>query len=303
MNLTEIYNRIIFNVYGDSTPPASVTTYLQGVNGLISQILRRIQREWNYSFMEHTAYPEFTYTGTPARVLSSACNLERFKEELTVEVWTERAEQIYFNLATLFSIALCSDTAGFAASDAVIVGVPSGEIETAIGTIVANTSMTFTASSLNPLLPWYPATDSTIYGFVGLATGQWYRLSKLTKTDMDTLYDPSTSNIATPEYYSIYQDRIFVSPRHDTESVLRVRYYRYLEEPTAGTWASYENDLTTKCAEAIIDLATYELALVRKDVQAIGIFRAKYDDDIKQAQLDDVKRRNANLDQMPYCDL
>lgn len=52
MTVQQILDKINWLVFGDSTPPSSVSTHLIGSEGLISQAHRRIQEEWDYWFME-----------------------------------------------------------------------------------------------------------------------------------------------------------------------------------------------------------------------------------------------------------
>jgi len=55
MTLLEMYNKIAWLVYGDTAPPASFATNMQGENGFISDAHRQIQRDFLYWFMYTTA--------------------------------------------------------------------------------------------------------------------------------------------------------------------------------------------------------------------------------------------------------
>ncbi len=52
MTLIQIYNKILWLYYGDTIPPASMAANLNSTYGIIQGIHQRIQREWNYWFME-----------------------------------------------------------------------------------------------------------------------------------------------------------------------------------------------------------------------------------------------------------
>lgn len=54
MNWTEIYNQVVYEVWGNSTPPEGTVAALQGANGIIAQVHRKIQEDYNYWFMETT---------------------------------------------------------------------------------------------------------------------------------------------------------------------------------------------------------------------------------------------------------
>lgn len=55
MTLLEIYDKVVWLVYGDTAPPSSFATNMQGENGVISEAHRQIQRDFNYWFMYLTA--------------------------------------------------------------------------------------------------------------------------------------------------------------------------------------------------------------------------------------------------------
>ena len=78
MTVQEIYNKIVWFVFGDSTPPGSVSSNLTGINGLIAQAHRDEMSDWNYWFMEVSAQFAFT-AATNAYVLPS-----NFKQEISL---------------------------------------------------------------------------------------------------------------------------------------------------------------------------------------------------------------------------
>jgi hypothetical protein len=52
MNLSNIYKRIIANVYGDTAPPESMSPRLKGSYGIIASVMRGMQEDRNYWFMK-----------------------------------------------------------------------------------------------------------------------------------------------------------------------------------------------------------------------------------------------------------
>jgi hypothetical protein len=52
MTFGEIYSAVVLNVWGDSTPPSSMVTRLQGEEGIIANMHRDIQVDYNYWFMK-----------------------------------------------------------------------------------------------------------------------------------------------------------------------------------------------------------------------------------------------------------
>ena len=55
MNFGEIYDSVVFNVWGDSVPPTGSVARLQGESGIIANMHRDIQTDYNYWFMESWA--------------------------------------------------------------------------------------------------------------------------------------------------------------------------------------------------------------------------------------------------------
>lgn len=52
MTFIELYNRIVFEIWGNSTPPSGTATQLMGTGGIINNVIRLIQQNKNYWFME-----------------------------------------------------------------------------------------------------------------------------------------------------------------------------------------------------------------------------------------------------------
>lgn len=55
MTFLQIYNRVIYKLFGNSAPPQGAAAVLYGTNGIIDNCHRRIQQAKNYWFMEYTA--------------------------------------------------------------------------------------------------------------------------------------------------------------------------------------------------------------------------------------------------------
>lgn len=81
MDVAAIYARVVWNIYGDSTPPASVVTYLQGADGAIARAHRDIQTDWNYYFMEASSAPAVV-SGVRSVALPT-----RFKKEIALKLY------------------------------------------------------------------------------------------------------------------------------------------------------------------------------------------------------------------------
>lgn len=80
MDLQAIYNRVCWNVFGDSTPVVSIATYLQGANGAIARAHYDIMGDWPYWFME-------TETTQAITAPTAAYNLPaRFKQEISLRL-------------------------------------------------------------------------------------------------------------------------------------------------------------------------------------------------------------------------
>ncbi|MGC9341669.1 MAG: hypothetical protein ACP5E3_03125, partial [Bacteroidales bacterium] len=64
MTLLEIYNSVVWRVWGEQAPPATLANYLKGDEGLIANICQRIQnqRNWWFLFDETT----MSVTASPA---------------------------------------------------------------------------------------------------------------------------------------------------------------------------------------------------------------------------------------------
>jgi len=60
MNWTELYNRVVFEVYGNSVPAQGTQNVLQGEYGIIANAHRKIQEDYNYWFMESTELTTLT---------------------------------------------------------------------------------------------------------------------------------------------------------------------------------------------------------------------------------------------------
>jgi hypothetical protein len=79
MNLGSIYNYTTFLVYGNTPPPAEVSTYWQALEGVITNVHRNIQRANDYWFMEGV-HAWWMVAGTPDYPLPAD-----FKKEVYLE--------------------------------------------------------------------------------------------------------------------------------------------------------------------------------------------------------------------------
>ncbi len=52
MTWTEVYNRVVFKIWGNSTAPAGSQAVLQGDEGFIGNVCRKIMQDYNYWFMQ-----------------------------------------------------------------------------------------------------------------------------------------------------------------------------------------------------------------------------------------------------------
>jgi hypothetical protein len=83
MTFGEIYTKVAYLIWGDSTPPAGATTMLTGDEGIIANTHRRIMSDYNYWFMQ-------TYmTGTTTAGVNSYAMASNYKEIISVQFKTE----------------------------------------------------------------------------------------------------------------------------------------------------------------------------------------------------------------------
>lgn len=88
MTFGEIYNRVVFKVWGDSTPPAGSTTVLTGDEGLIGNTHHKVQMDYNFWFQRATSVIT-TVVGSQNYTLPSD-----FKEIINV-LWKIDGEDYY----------------------------------------------------------------------------------------------------------------------------------------------------------------------------------------------------------------
>jgi hypothetical protein len=151
MTLTEIYNRIVFNIYGDTTPPTSVGTHLQGDVGLIAQCHKKMQREWSYSFMEAEAFLPLL-DGADFAALPPD-----FKNEINARIWGDVSTYFTnFPNAGAGVVLLAPDNTGFTIGDTVDVISAGGVEETTLTGVTAGSTLTATL-----------ALDHSMFGSLG----------------------------------------------------------------------------------------------------------------------------------------
>lgn len=77
MTLIQIYNKVLWLYYGDTIPPASIALQLNSTYGIIQGIHQRVQREWNYWFMQ-TSDTDTILTGIDTYTLPAdwKCEME-----------------------------------------------------------------------------------------------------------------------------------------------------------------------------------------------------------------------------------
>jgi len=111
MTWTEVYNRVVFKIWGNSTVPAGTLAVLQGDEGIIGNVHRKIQQDYNYWFMQTSgtltsasgtqSYSATGLSGTYKEIISMAWLVdgETFYSDPLSPVSTQDAEKLYIQSA------------------------------------------------------------------------------------------------------------------------------------------------------------------------------------------------------------
>lgn len=288
MTLSEIYNRAMFLVYGDSTPPAALTTQAQAVTeGLIANFMRKVMDDYNYWWME-----EEYGVAVPAYTRSLA-----LPSDFKVEIGPVRI--------------LRFDSAKY----------ETGSAECAATTAVVGTGTAWEAdwSGKKYQISWDDATWYEILTVTNatnltLATAgptqaaAAYSIRKcngiinLTKLPMGT-EDKEGFDIggtqSHPLYYDIYENTMRLFPMTDEATYLEMKYYKYLARPT--TFLTHTDALTEEAPDAIAYyLASFEEKR-RHEWQAAQVWEEMSDSEIQLMKNKHFTRSNGNV-VLPYID-
>lgn len=122
----------------------------------------------------------------------------------------------------------------------------------------------------------------------------------------DSFRDP-VNGAPYPTHYEIYEDMIHIYPIPSGAFTIRMRYYKYLDRPTAADFGappiSVSDALTIACPLGIAALAAMEFAGIQKEADVVQMCLSEVKDSIDTLKQEDQKRRRAEALQVRYADL
>lgn len=266
MTVLEIYNQILFNVFGN-TPnvPANVVTYLRGDEGLIAKIHQKIQVDADYWFMR--AKQRYSIGG-------------KVTKETT--------------LSTSSYEAVMSDATGVEVGMAAVNdNIPEETFITAI-----------TPQILLSQYPTAAVTENVIYAHRRIQmpgdfkrenmvtlrlSGYGYQIKRVSATEISTLYTWNTYT-QVPLYYWLFGDYIWFDGNLISDCDVVLDYYKVLPFTDAD---NFEDDITTNGSDVIIMYCCYNLASILQDLQKAKFFAEMYNESLQMLHRKNLMRESA----------
>lgn len=285
MNLGEIYDRVVWYYYGDTTPPTTVATHFQGVTeGIIANIHRKLQEDYNYWFMEESY-------GVAVSAYTREVSLPSdFKHEISPIRYFRFKNDDYTT-----GTASCSGTTAVTGSGTAWDTSWSGRKyqitwdDTTYYTILAVTSATaLTLESTGP------STSGTYTIRKASAQGN------LKKLPVNVAYATGQDENGTgtyPLYYDIFEDKLRFYPLFSEDIYVEFRYYKYLPRPT--TFATHNDDVTDEAADFLVYAAAAELC-VAQDETKYQLFAGKAAQELQGLKKKHRQRYEAVLNEPVY---
>lgn len=286
MTFQQIYNRALWLVYGDSTPPASVATQMQAVTeGILANLHRNLQEDFNYWFMEESygvSVPAYTASLALPSDFKEECgvvnvlvfgdkyNTGSAECDATTAVtgtntswdtdWTGRKHQISWDDVTWYPIAAVSSATALTLT-------VTGPTRAAAAYTIRKCDRVVTLKKL------YRGQDSTMGA---LGSSRW------------------------PLYYSIYEGALSLFPVPNEAVYLEFKYYKFFARPTV--FSSHSDAMTEHAADALVYyLAAFEEKR-RKEWESAQMYEGMGDSQIQLLKNRHFSLMNANVT-LPYIDV
>lgn len=247
MTLDEIYNKISWMYFGDTTPAASVSTQFQAVTeGIIANMHRRIQEDDDYWFMEnHYSVVVPAYTRTIA--LPS-----EFKRMID--------DPRFF---TFSSTTYTDGTADCTATTAVTGTLTAWDPNWSGHKYYISWD---SGATRYPILSVSSATSLTLESVGPTASGSYtiYKTSGWINPEPRTPQYALRNNLDAEGYsmyplsFDLWEDTVNIYPLASEAVVFDARYYGYLPRPTS--FSTHDDALTQEAADLIVYMSLQELA-------------------------------------------
>lgn len=288
MTLGDIYRRMLWLVYGDSAPPTTTNTHFQATTeGIIANIHRKLQEDFNYWFMEETYGVNVpAYTRTLALPTDYKCEVNpvRILRFDTTEYTDGTAACSASTAVTGTSTAWDTDWTG-------------KKYQISWDDATWYTILTVTSATALVLESTGPTASGTYT--IRKCVGQ-VELSKLHRGESDKNAYDLHGYTSYPMYYDLYENQLHLFPQSEYDHYLIFKYYKYLDRPTA--FNDHEDDLTDEASDLIIYMAAAMEERRRKEWESAQAWDAMAQVELKNLYRKHWQRTTANV-RVPYIDV
>ena len=264
MTVDEIYNSIVYRVYGD-TPniPASTQAFLRGTSGLIAKAHRLLQLDSDYWFMRATQrydIPELeSQTGTVVAGNSTISGIDTTGMSVGMSIVSDAfPDETYITALTPLT----------ASNDATVTG---------------NYTMEFYIKRVA-----LPADFKREKNVISMYSLNKYKLKRIVADEMIGYQWDLKSCL--PQYYAFYNGYMYFESNITSESTIILDYYKYIAYSDLG---SYEDDVLIRGSDAIINYCCFSLASLLKDFEKARFFAQMYSDALGQLRRENLMRESA----------
>jgi hypothetical protein len=290
MTWYEAYQKVCFKIWGNSTVPSGTATMLQGDEGIIANVARKIMQDYNYWFMQ-TYVTITTVAGTQAYRLP-----DDFKEPISA-AW-EIAGTDY---TLTGDITLSSDTITNKASVANLASgmvvyhddLPAGTTISTVGTTTVTLSDDATGTATGASILFSDGTDyfSNVLSPITTQDAQQYKWQTADTTEY-------------PMSYEVMSDVLVLYPNTaNSNRVLHLLYWQFLDRPVTADWVeltSTENDLLKFGADLVINLAASEMAEIIKEWDTAQYYEKRAGQAMELLKNEDRRRRQTMHHNIQY---
>jgi len=284
MTWYEAYQRVCFKIWGNSAVPSGTAAVLQGDEGIIANVHRKLQQDYNYWFMQ-TWGTITTVAGTYSYSLPTD-----FKEMISAAWEIVGNEYTLTGDFTVDSATVTNLSSTESLSAGMLVYHSSVDAGTTIDSVDSSTQVTIsananaTATSVSILF-----TDGKDYfGDVISPVSTQAAQATLWQSDNTAEY---------PYYYEITKDVLTLYPKpEDSNRVLHLLYWQFLDRPTSSDFestATTTDDLLTYGSDAVVNLACAEMAEILKEYDMAQYYEKRSGQALDLLKNEDRRRRQS----------
>lgn len=270
MTIAEIYQQILFNVFGDTpSVPANIFTYLRGSEGRIAKIHRKLQIDADYWFMRDSYRYSINGEVEKSGTYVQGNNIITLSNVNDIQVGMAVVSEDFEEETFVDAIDNVANTV----------------------TVSKNPKVDGTAKEIMFYVRRFPLPSD--FKKENVVSQRLYntgiQIKRVAASEITATYNWRAIT-STPMYYWIYNNHIWFDGNIISKCDIVIDYYKYLQYNDAD---DYEDELTIRASDVIIHYCAFNVASLLQDYSKSKYFGELYSESLMMFRRENLMRESA----------